>query len=137
MHTGAASSRGAFQPPASRHDQGAQPGSGIGRLRHLQRFPVQHGLPQRPSKIRFREVACCGQGPFNGLGICNVLSNLCPDRKVYAFWDPFHPTERATRLIVQQIMTGTTDYMYPMTQHHNGPRCPPLNIEPLISITKL
>ncbi|KAI4329850.1 hypothetical protein MLD38_028190 [Melastoma candidum] len=69
-----------------------------------------------PQKFGFvtSKVACCGQGPYNGLGVCNVLSNLCPDRNVYAFWDAFHPTERATRLIVQQIMTGTTDYMYPM-----------------------
>ncbi|KAK3197876.1 hypothetical protein Dsin_021291 [Dipteronia sinensis] len=25
-------------------------------------------------------MACCGQGPYNGLGLCTVLSNLCPDR---------------------------------------------------------
>lgn len=60
------------------------------------------------------KVACCGQGPYNGLGTCNFASNLCPDRSVYAFWDPFHPTERANRLIVQQMMTGSTKYMNPM-----------------------
>lgn len=60
------------------------------------------------------KVACCGQGPYNGLGICTVVSNLCPNRDVYAFWDPFHPTERANRLIVQSMMTGSTKYMNPM-----------------------
>lgn len=60
------------------------------------------------------KVACCGQGPYNGLGVCNFLSSLCPDRNLYAFWDAFHPTERATRLIVQQIMTGSSKYMSPM-----------------------
>ncbi|XXG90663.1 hypothetical protein AAC387_Pa12g2377 [Persea americana] len=60
------------------------------------------------------KVACCGQGPFNGLGLCTSLSNLCPDRNLYAFWDAFHPSERANRLIVQQIMTGSNLYMNPM-----------------------
>nr|AFK33691.1 unknown [Lotus japonicus] len=60
------------------------------------------------------KVACCGQGPYNGLGLCTTASNLCPDRDVYAFWDPFHPSERANSFIVQQIMSGNTEYMYPM-----------------------
>ncbi|GMH20433.1 hypothetical protein Nepgr_022274 [Nepenthes gracilis] len=60
------------------------------------------------------KIACCGQGPYNGLGLCNALSSLCPDRGVYAFWDAFHPTERANRMIVQQMMTGSTAYMSPM-----------------------
>ncbi|KAK4849942.1 hypothetical protein QYF36_002276 [Acer negundo] len=60
------------------------------------------------------KVACCGQGPNNGLGLCTVLSNLCPDRDHYAFWDAFHPSEKANRIIVQQIMSGSTQYMTPM-----------------------
>ncbi|KAL2227606.1 UNVERIFIED_CONTAM: GDSL esterase/lipase [Sesamum indicum] len=60
------------------------------------------------------KVACCGQGLYNGLGLCTQLSNLCPNRDVYAFWDPFHPSERANRFIVRQIMTGSSEYMTPM-----------------------
>ncbi|KAG6737453.1 hypothetical protein POTOM_058975 [Populus tomentosa] len=60
------------------------------------------------------KIACCGQGPYNGIGLCTVVSNLCPNRDVYAFWDPFHPSEKANRVIVQQIMTGSTQYMNPM-----------------------
>ncbi|KAL3725155.1 hypothetical protein ACJRO7_030209 [Eucalyptus globulus] len=69
--------------------------------------------PQRYGFITSK-VACCGQGAYNGVGICNPLSNLCPDRNVYAFWDPFHPTERATRMIAQMILSGPADYMSPM-----------------------
>ncbi|XP_057784559.1 GDSL esterase/lipase At5g33370-like [Salvia miltiorrhiza] len=58
--------------------------------------------------------ACCGQGPYNGLGLCTPLSNLCSNRDAYVFWDPFHPTEKANRLIVQQILMGTNKYVYPM-----------------------
>ncbi|XP_074564391.1 GDSL esterase/lipase At5g33370-like [Curcuma longa] len=60
------------------------------------------------------KIACCGQGPYNGIGLCTVLSNLCPNRDIYAFWDAFHPTERANRIIVNQFMTGTNEYMNPM-----------------------
>ncbi|XP_075657185.1 GDSL esterase/lipase At5g33370-like [Castanea sativa] len=60
------------------------------------------------------KMACCGQGPYNGIGLCTALSNLCPNRDLYAFWDPFHPSEKANRIIVQQILTGSTDYMSPM-----------------------
>ncbi|KAL2325296.1 hypothetical protein Fmac_024354 [Flemingia macrophylla] len=60
------------------------------------------------------KVACCGQGPFNGIGLCTVTSNLCPNRDAYAFWDPFHPSERANKFIVQKIMSGTTKYIHPM-----------------------
>ncbi|KAG2696803.1 hypothetical protein I3760_07G076000 [Carya illinoinensis] len=60
------------------------------------------------------KVACCGQGPYNGIGLCTPASNLCPNRDVFAFWDPFHPSEKANRLIVDTFMTGSTKYMNPM-----------------------
>ncbi|KAL5211497.1 hypothetical protein ABZP36_022344 [Zizania latifolia] len=58
--------------------------------------------------------ACCGQGRFNGMGLCTIVSNLCADRDAYVFWDAFHPTERANRLIVQQFMDGSADYITPI-----------------------
>ncbi|XP_061340504.1 GDSL esterase/lipase At5g33370-like [Gastrolobium bilobum] len=60
------------------------------------------------------KVACCGQGPYNGIGLCTPLSNLCPNRDLYAFWDAFHPSEKANRLIVENIMSGSKTYMNPM-----------------------
>ncbi|KAL3520589.1 hypothetical protein ACH5RR_018738 [Cinchona calisaya] len=60
------------------------------------------------------KIACCGQGPYNGVGLCTPLSNLCPNRDLYAFWDPFHPSEKANRIIVQQIFSGSPQYMHPM-----------------------
>ncbi|CAI8615632.1 unnamed protein product [Vicia faba] len=59
-------------------------------------------------------VACCGQGPYNGIGLCTPISNLCPDRELYAFWDPFHPSEKANKIIVERIMSGTKMYMNPV-----------------------
>ncbi|KAL5213837.1 hypothetical protein ABZP36_002989 [Zizania latifolia] len=60
------------------------------------------------------KVACCGQGPYNGIGLCTPASNVCANRDVYAYWDAFHPTERANRLIVDQLMHGSTDHISPM-----------------------
>ncbi|XP_024969050.1 GDSL esterase/lipase At5g33370-like [Cynara cardunculus var. scolymus] len=58
--------------------------------------------------------ACCGQGPYNGLGLCTVLSNLCPNRETHVFWDGYHPSERANRLIVQEIFNGSMKYVKPL-----------------------
>lgn len=60
------------------------------------------------------KVACCGQGPYNGIGLCTIASSVCSNRNVYAFWDAFHPSERANRIIVGQFMAGSIDYMSPM-----------------------
>ncbi|XP_044473148.1 GDSL esterase/lipase At5g33370-like [Mangifera indica] len=60
------------------------------------------------------KIACCGQGPYNGIGLCTIASNLCPNRDLYAFWDPFHPSEKAGRVIVQQILSGSRQLMHPM-----------------------
>ncbi|XP_021643196.2 GDSL esterase/lipase At5g33370-like [Hevea brasiliensis] len=58
--------------------------------------------------------ACCGQGPYNGLGLCTSSSNLCSNRDEYVFWDPFHPSERVNGYLAQQILNGSTQYMNPM-----------------------
>lgn len=52
--------------------------------------------------------ACCGQGPYNGLKRCSVVSNFCPDRGNNVWWDQFHPTERARRITVDEIFSSST-----------------------------
>ncbi|XP_038726338.1 GDSL esterase/lipase LTL1-like [Tripterygium wilfordii] len=79
-------------------------------------YEMNMDFVRNPQQFGFvtSKIACCGQGPYNGLGLCTVLSNLCPNRDIYAFWDPFHPSERANRIIVQQILTGSNKYMNPL-----------------------
>ncbi|KAJ7972553.1 GDSL esterase/lipase [Quillaja saponaria] len=79
-------------------------------------FLMNMNFISNPQKFGFvtSKVACCGQGRFNGVGQCNRLSNLCPNRNIYAFWDAFHPTERANRILARQILTGSTETMIPM-----------------------
>ncbi|KAF5749280.1 putative zinc finger protein [Tripterygium wilfordii] len=81
---------------------------------NLQR--MSNDFISNPQRFGFvtSKIACCGQGPYNGLGLCTIASNLCPDRDLYGFWDAFHPSEKANRLVVQSFMTGSLDYMNPM-----------------------
>ncbi|XP_022887984.1 GDSL esterase/lipase At4g28780-like [Olea europaea var. sylvestris] len=77
---------------------------------------MQNNFIDNPQAFGFitAKMACCGQGPNNGVGVCNPTSNLCPDREVYAFWDAFHPTEKANKIIVSTLFTGSEEYMTPM-----------------------
>ncbi|KAA8550667.1 hypothetical protein F0562_002351 [Nyssa sinensis] len=77
---------------------------------------MQNDFIHNPQAYGFvtSKLACCGQGPYNGVGLCTIASNLCPNRDIYAFWDPFHPTERANRIIVRTILSGSDKYMNPM-----------------------
>ncbi|XP_031278356.1 GDSL esterase/lipase At4g28780-like [Pistacia vera] len=79
-------------------------------------FDMNMDIINDPKRFGFKtsKVACCGQGPYNGLGTCNSFSFLCANRNTHVFWDAFHPSERAVRLIVKQMMTGSTKYMNPM-----------------------
>ncbi|CAL1397802.1 unnamed protein product [Linum trigynum] len=69
-----------------------------------------------PEAYGFTEtrVACCGQGPYNGLGQCTPASNLCPNRDEYVFWDPTNPTDRAVGLFAEAILNGPADVVFPM-----------------------
>uniref|UniRef100_A0A0D9XKC8 GDSL esterase/lipase n=1 Tax=Leersia perrieri TaxID=77586 RepID=A0A0D9XKC8_9ORYZ len=79
-------------------------------------FRVHFDFISNPAAYGFATArdACCGQGPNNGLGLCTRLSNLCADRDAYVFWDAYHPTEKASRIIVSQFMKGSLDYVSPL-----------------------
>ncbi|CAJ1897997.1 unnamed protein product [Sphenostylis stenocarpa] len=79
-------------------------------------FLMNLNIITNPEKYGFvtSKIACCGQGPYNGLGLYNLFSNLCQNRDAYAFWDAFHPTQRALEFIVDAIFKGTSDLMNPM-----------------------
>ncbi|KAK7345696.1 hypothetical protein VNO77_16306 [Canavalia gladiata] len=79
-------------------------------------FQMNMNFINSPQRFGFvtSKIACCGQGRFNGVGVCTTVSNLCPNRDIYAFWDPYHPSQRALGFIVQDIFSGTSDYMTPM-----------------------
>ncbi|XP_051140112.1 GDSL esterase/lipase At5g33370-like isoform X2 [Andrographis paniculata] len=77
---------------------------------------INFDFVDNPQKYGFKNSkdACCGQGPYNGLGLCTPFSNVCDNREDYVFWDAFHPTEKANRLIVQGFFNGSGVHMHPV-----------------------
>ncbi|KAI5579502.1 hypothetical protein POPTR_008G104700v4 [Populus trichocarpa] len=63
------------------------------------------------------DSACChiaGAGLHGGLIPCGILSQVCPDRSKYVFWDPFHLTETSYEIIAKHMMDGDLNYISPM-----------------------
>ncbi|KAG5240267.1 hypothetical protein OIU76_013646 [Salix suchowensis] len=63
------------------------------------------------------DSACChiaGAGLHGGLIPCGALSQVCPDRSKYVFWDPFHLTETSYDIIAKHMMDGGLNYISPM-----------------------
>ncbi|CAN6481205.1 unnamed protein product [Victoria cruziana] len=65
-------------------------------------------------KYGFEEVShgCCGSGNVEVLFLCNSLDpGTCPDSTKYVFWDSFHPTEKAYRLLLNQTMDSFIPFL--------------------------
>lgn len=79
-------------------------------------FDMVFGYIQNPSTYGFvsSNTACCGQGKYNGVLVCNPASTVCPDRSKYIFWDPFHPTERVNRMITERLLNGPPSDISPV-----------------------
>ncbi|CAL4933730.1 unnamed protein product [Urochloa decumbens] len=105
-----------FNPQLARALEALNARFGAGTFIAANAFRVHFDFVSDPAAHGFATAkeACCGQGPHNGLGLCTAASNLCADRGRYVFWDPYHPTERANRIIVSQFMSGSLDYVSPM-----------------------
>ncbi|KAF3796471.1 GDSL esterase/lipase [Nymphaea thermarum] len=66
-------------------------------------------LIQNPKKYGFEEATsgCCGSGNVEVTYMCNTLDpRTCPDSTKYVFWDSFHPTEKAYRLLLNQTVAS-------------------------------
>ncbi|KAG8095508.1 hypothetical protein GUJ93_ZPchr0012g20984 [Zizania palustris] len=48
--------------------------------------------------------ACCGYIGLAASVLCNFASPLCSDPPQYVFWDSYHPTERAYKLMVDEVV---------------------------------
>ncbi|KFK42027.1 hypothetical protein AALP_AA2G202600 [Arabis alpina] len=60
--------------------------------------PQQYGF-------KVSNKGCCGTGLIEVTQLCNnYTATVCPRRSDYVFWDSFHPTERAYRIIVAKLL---------------------------------
>ncbi|CAI0435565.1 unnamed protein product [Linum tenue] len=49
---------------------------------------------------------CCGTGTIEASVSCNKYSPFtCPDASKYVFWDGYHPSEKAYKLLVSRVLT--------------------------------
>ncbi|XP_037453994.1 GDSL esterase/lipase At3g43570-like [Triticum dicoccoides] len=63
-------------------------------------------MMMRPEGYGFKEstLGCCGTGMMEVSVLCNgVTSAVCGDVTDYLFWDSYHPTEKAYRILVDFV----------------------------------
>lgn len=53
--------------------------------------------------FKFALMACCGAGRYNGQVLCLPIFKPCPDRQDHIWWDEFHLTEAANKLVAESI----------------------------------
>ncbi|GMI70545.1 hypothetical protein like AT5G55050 [Hibiscus trionum] len=69
-----------------------------------------------PHAFNFIDVknACCGNGTLNAESFCTPLANLCSNRRRYLFWDLFHPTQAASKMLAFELYSGEPEYVTPI-----------------------
>ncbi|KAJ9675072.1 hypothetical protein PVL29_024144 [Vitis rotundifolia] len=69
-------------------------------------------LIQNPQKSGFEvvDMGCCGSGRIEAAVLCRLLNPFtCEDASNYVFWDSYHPTERAYKVIIEEIIQKCVD----------------------------
>ncbi|TVU44247.1 hypothetical protein EJB05_03683 [Eragrostis curvula] len=73
---------------------------------YLDIYRVLDDLMERGDKYGFSETTkgCCGTGTIEVTGLCDArFVSVCDDVQQHVFFDSYHPTERAYRIIVNDI----------------------------------
>lgn len=79
-------------------------------------YDVFASFIQTPSAFGFTEVkaACCGLGNLKAQVPCVPVSTYCSNRSDHIFWDLYHPTETAARILVDMVFDGSQQYAAPI-----------------------
>ncbi|XP_047981605.1 GDSL esterase/lipase EXL3-like [Salvia hispanica] len=72
-------------------------------LLDLIQHPYNHGF-------EVSDKGCCGSGAIEVVLLCNRWSRMCRDDSKYVFWDSYHPTESAYKIIVDQLLQESVKY---------------------------
>ncbi|CAN8303928.1 unnamed protein product [Cochlearia groenlandica] len=87
------------------------------RFTYINPYGVFEDLIANPSAYGFRvtNAACCGVGRNRGQLTCLPGEAPCPNRNEYVFWDAFHPTDAANKLIAQRSYNAqSSSDVYPI-----------------------
>ncbi|KAJ4912113.1 GDSL esterase/lipase 7 [Raphanus sativus] len=80
-------------------------------------YDLFHDMVVNPSGygLVIPDKACCGSGRYGGASTCLPLQEPCLDRNQYVFWDAFHPTEIANKIIAENTFSNSAKYSYPIS----------------------
>ncbi|KAG7957645.1 hypothetical protein I3843_11G186300 [Carya illinoinensis] len=87
---------------------------------YLDTYSILQNFVQKPQAYGFVDVkaACCGLGNLNAKFGCLPISTYCSNRKEHLFWDLYHPTEAAHRLIADNLFDGPSQFTFPLNVRH-------------------
>ncbi|KAK8941261.1 GDSL esterase/lipase 7 [Platanthera zijinensis] len=73
-----------------------------------------------PARYGFRErnQACCGNGRYGGQLSCLPLQTPCLRRDQFIFWDSFHPTQAANKIVAERCYTPSGTDCHPISAYH-------------------
>ncbi|KAJ3678590.1 hypothetical protein LUZ60_002393 [Juncus effusus] len=84
------------------------------KLEYINIYDILLALINRPDSYGFDEShkGCCGTGLLEVSILCNSgTSNTCDDVSQYVFWDSYHPTEKAYKVLVNNIFDNYLSYL--------------------------
>lgn len=83
---------------------------------YIDTYSVLLSFIQNPDQYGFKEVraACCGLGYLNAKIACLPISSVCHNRTDHVFWDFYHPTEMAARMVIDTAFDGSLQYAHPI-----------------------
>ncbi|KAK8944516.1 GDSL esterase/lipase EXL3 [Platanthera zijinensis] len=83
------------------------------QLVYMDIYTILLDLVQRPSFYGFEvsDKGCCGTGELEASVFCNPTLPTCQDDSKYVFWDSYHPTERAYKIIVDYLLQINLKYL--------------------------
>ncbi|PNX79053.1 GDSL esterase/lipase [Trifolium pratense] len=91
-------------------------------------YEVFNELIKDPDSYGFTvsDAACCGFGRNKAQINCLPMTNICPNRDQYVFWDPFHPTQAVSKIMANKAFNGPPSVCHPinviqMAQKHLPP----------------
>ncbi|KAJ0974221.1 hypothetical protein J5N97_016186 [Dioscorea zingiberensis] len=85
------------------------------RIVFLDIYPILLDIIQQPQTYGFEEATkgCCGSGKLEVALTCNSLTaTTCDDVSKFVFWDSFHPTEKAYKILTDKLFETYLPLLY-------------------------
>ncbi|TVU31350.1 hypothetical protein EJB05_23032 [Eragrostis curvula] len=76
-------------------------------LVYIDLYAILDDIVRRYQELGFKnnKDACCGLIGLESGVLCNFASPVCEDPAQYVFWDGYHPTQRAYKIMIDELIT--------------------------------